>query len=402
MRGHSHSVTRVAIECGSSSRVTAQQLLAHQLGHPERLGHVGDHVVGVVLRALGQPGDEVRRRARRRPRRSWPTPGSTRDSPSSAAAPSCAEHLLASTPCRPCSRRTIASVGHAVGRRTGRRGPTGCGGVEHEARRRRRRRSAPAAVSLSRSPSSGAGLVDARACRRTRSGASGPVEHAPDLGAGGLRLVGDDRDLGAEDAGSAASTCPTLGRPTNVTKPGAHQASLGLGRRRLDGVQPVRSGPGRCGGPATCSARELPAVDLDRLALGGHVAERSEQEAADGVPVVLGQLDVEQLVDLVDRHAAVDPVRRRRAAARPRAPRRRTRRRSRRRAPRCRSSSVTSPAVPPYSSTTIAMWNFSACISRSSSADPLGLGTKRAGRSELARPAASPWPSRSARIRSLV
>ena len=45
-----------------------QQLLAHQLGHPERLGRVGDHVGREVGRALGQPGDQVRPRARRRPR----------------------------------------------------------------------------------------------------------------------------------------------------------------------------------------------------------------------------------------------------------------------------------------------------------------------------------------------
>ena len=78
MRGHSHSVTRAAIECGSSSWVAAQQLLADQLGDPERLGHVGDHVVGEVLRALGQPADEVLDERVDARRRCGPTPGSTR------------------------------------------------------------------------------------------------------------------------------------------------------------------------------------------------------------------------------------------------------------------------------------------------------------------------------------
>ena len=49
------------------------------------------------------------------------------------------------------------------------------------------------------------------------------------------------------------------------------------------------------------------AVALDGLALDRHVAEQVEDEAADGVPVALGQLGVEQLVDLVDRHARVHP-----------------------------------------------------------------------------------------------
>ena len=35
-----------------------EQLLAHEVGHPERLGHVGDHPVGVVPGALGQHVDE--------------------------------------------------------------------------------------------------------------------------------------------------------------------------------------------------------------------------------------------------------------------------------------------------------------------------------------------------------
>ena len=48
------------------------------------------------------------------------------------------------------------------------------------------------------------------------------------------------------------------------------------------------------------------------------------------------------------------------------------------------SSRVTSPAVPPYSSTTMAMWKRSRCISRSSSATRLVSGTKWAGRASSA------------------
>ncbi len=65
------------------------------------------------------------------------------------------------------------------------------------------------------------------------------------------------------------------------------------------------------------------------------------------------------------------------------------------------SSRVTSPAVPPYSSITIAMWNRCCCISRSRSATPLVSGTKWAGRASSLTGWSS-WSSRSARIRSLA
>ena len=85
-RRRSSSSAVTAIECGSSSRAIAQQLLAQQLGGEERLGLVGDDAVRVVVRALGQPGLELgdervdaRRRCaptagrRRRTRRARPT-----------------------------------------------------------------------------------------------------------------------------------------------------------------------------------------------------------------------------------------------------------------------------------------------------------------------------------------
>src|SRR6187401_3484053 len=48
---------------------------------------------------------------------------------------------------------------------------------------------------------------------------------------------------------------------------------------------------------------ELPAVVFDRVASLGHLAERVEEEAADRVPVVVGDAGVEQVVEIGDRHA---------------------------------------------------------------------------------------------------
>ena len=59
IRGHSHSTTRVAIECGQLVVGDGEELLAHQLGHPERLGHVGDGVGRVPGGPLGQPVDTI-------------------------------------------------------------------------------------------------------------------------------------------------------------------------------------------------------------------------------------------------------------------------------------------------------------------------------------------------------
>ena len=60
-----------------------------------------------------------------------------------------------------------------------------------------------------------------------------------------------------------------------------------------------------------------------------------------------------------------------------------------------------SPAVPPYSSTTMAMWNFSSCISRRRSETSLDSGMNLAGRT-LSRTICAALPTRSARTRSLV
>ena len=62
---------------------------------------------------------------------------------------------------------------------------------------------------------------------------------------------------------------------------------------------------------------------------------------------------------------------------------------------------MTRPAVPPYSSITMAMWNFSSCISRKSEETSLDSGMNLAGRAHR-RTGWSALPTRSARTRSLV
>ena len=95
---------------------------------------------------------------------------------------------------------------------------------------------------------------------------------------------------------------PTLGRPTRVTKPERISASLaaaGAGStawRRWMRTRPMRR-------PTTRSAVSCqPSTSTDSPSTG-HVAELGEEQAADRVPVALGQLGAQQVVDLVDGHA---------------------------------------------------------------------------------------------------
>jgi hypothetical protein len=62
---------------------------------------------------------------------------------------------------------------------------------------------------------------------------------------------------------------------------------------------------------------------------------------------------------------------------------------------------VTIPAVPPYSSMTMAMWKRSSCIWRSRAGTFFVSGTKTAGRRRVDT-ASAPASSRSARIRSFA
>ena len=53
---------------------------------------------------------------------------------------------------------------------------------------------------------------------------------------------------------------------------------------------------------------EPPAVVHHRLPHVGDVLERAKDEPADGVPVLVGHVQVEQLVDVLDGRAAVDEI----------------------------------------------------------------------------------------------
>ena len=94
---------------------------------------------------------------------------------------------------------------------------------------------------------------------------------------------------------------PDVGSADEGDEAGAHQSGATLvlrgGGRR---TRPMRR-------PCTRWAVSSQPVDHDALAVGGHVAELGEQQPADRVPVALGELGPQQLVDLVERQAGVDP-----------------------------------------------------------------------------------------------
>ena len=107
-----------------------------------------------------------------------------------------------------------------------------------------------------------------------------------------------------------------------------------------------------------------------------HPAQRLGEQAADGLDVVaVGQLDVEQLGEVLDRQPGRDT---RAVSSSMRSTGARSTSYSSVISPTISSrmsSMVTRPAVPPYSSMTIAMWVRVACISRSSSSTGLDSGT---------------------------
>ena len=97
---------------------------------------------------------------------------------------------------------------------------------------------------------------------------------------------------------------PTLGRPDEGDEAGAHQRLVRRGGRRVEGVEAVDA-----------DAADAPADDP----LGGELASPStstdspsagtwpscgEEQAADRVPVALGQLGSQQVVHLVERPCA--------------------------------------------------------------------------------------------------
>ncbi len=245
---------------------------------------------------------------------------------------------------------------------------------------------------LQRSPSSVRGLWMPGVSSRTICDVGGRA-HPADLRARGLRAVGDDRDLrpdepvhqcGLPDVGpSHQADEPRAVLGHDVARRGALGRALAPGRLRVVRIGPVRDGHDRHGRDAASLdplGPELQPLEPHRLTLVGHVAQQVEDETADGVPLRVGELDAQHLVDLVDRGAArrADPATRR-ACSTPGS----SASYSSTISPTIsssRSSSVTSPAVPPYSSTTIAMWNFWVRISRRSSATRLDSGTNTASR----------------------
>ena len=172
-------------------------------------------------------------------------------------------------------------------------------------------------------------------------------------GVGPADEAGEARpELGAHDAclavgGAATSECRPRRRGRGRARPrrGSLGARAARSRWRSGGGDPaIRSAVSRS--PATSPATR------DR-----HPADGLAEQAADGVDLVLLEVDVEQLGEVVDVHRRGHPER----AVR-RAPRRRAASRSYSSAisptiSSRMSSMVTRPAVPPYSSTTTATWS---------------------------------------------
>ena len=148
---------------------------------------------------------------------------------------------------------------------------------------------------------------------------------------------------------------PALGRPTRVTKP-ERKSSGGTEISLTTPPRPSLVDADR-GDASTFHAldAELYPIRVDRLPDLGYVSQHAEDQAADCVPVAVDELEFKQAFELVDRHPSMDQQ----LAA-------------------CERPDewflaigliddladefldhvleVTSPAVPPYSSTTIARW----------------------------------------------
>ena len=207
-----------------------EQLLPHELGDPDGLGHVGDRVRRGSTRPLRQRGRAGARRARRRPRRWWRTRGSRPRPPSSAAAASCTRTLLGRGAVDlvdhdhgPFGRQPLRPPSDRPGRRAGWRRPPGT--------RRRRRPSASSAVALTRSPSAVTGLWMPGVSTKT-SCASGRLSTPRTC----VRVV-----CGLSE--TMLTFCPTdrvqqrrladVGAPDERDEAGAHQLS---GRQPVGGV----------------------------------------------------------------------------------------------------------------------------------------------------------------------
>ena len=192
-----------------------EQLLAHELGDPERLGHVGDHVVGVVAAGPRAGGRRGARRARRRRRRSCADTGKYSLSSSSRGLRSCVEHLVRLARCRPCSRRRPR---RAARRAATNRSPRPSGSVASITRHTTSTSpSASVAVALSRVPSAVPGLWMPGVSTNTIC-ASGRVS-TPRTWVRVVCGLSETIVTFVPRMRLSSVDFPTLGRPTSVTNP---------------------------------------------------------------------------------------------------------------------------------------------------------------------------------------
>ena len=295
---------------------------------------------------------------------------------------------LAARPGRPCSRPGRSASAPGATSSAMNRSPRPIGSLA--SMRKQTTSTSPSVASARlfvRSPSSVRGLWIPGVSRNTICVVVGRA-HAADLRARRLRPVETIDDLAADEL-VHERRLPDVGpaddrrRSPNGTRSSRVARGVGVATGRLGDaasrVTRIRTDTMRR--PCTRSAQNSSPSTRAHSPSIGHVAERVEHQPADGVPLARRA---------APRRAARSP---RRSACGP----------GTRSAPPAscstcgsstsyssvisptisssRSSIVTSPAVPPYSSMTIAMWNFSVCISRSSSATRFDSGTKCAGRS---------------------
>ena len=191
--------------------------LADQLGHQDLLGRVGEVAVGVERRPLGHQPDEQVGQQRRPGRRRRPTPARSR--PTRCRSPRRARWM--SSRCSPIrsgvARSVLVATAILVVRRTlassvtrnRSPGPTFSLAGKHTATTstsdqvRAHQVVEPLAEQRARPVQAGGVDQDQLGVR--------PVHDAAHHGAGGLRLVGGDHDLGARPARWSASTCRRWG-----------------------------------------------------------------------------------------------------------------------------------------------------------------------------------------------
>ena len=181
----------------------AQHLLADELGEEDLLAQVGDLVLGEVERALREQGDEVvdERRDARRPCARTTGKISASTSPSSAAACSALDDLRPAEAVDLVERRSVTGAfapASACAMKRSPGPPTPCAPSTHEQHGvglRQLRLDAP----LHARGQHVARALHAGQVAQHRLPVAGAGGDAADRAARRLRLVGDDRDLAADD-----------------------------------------------------------------------------------------------------------------------------------------------------------------------------------------------------------